>query len=168
MHNIYTNENFIAWYRGVFGFTIPVATTLGVQLAKDKCTLSELDNSNIDNICHAIRQDSNQPVAEVAVTRLILLSFWIKHQDQTCCEIGTIRKLLVQSTLVMLNALKEQKWLKENWAADNKEPDYVSITLDLSLATKANEKIKTILTHVRGAMRVPLVYAIRRQLIPEI
>jgi hypothetical protein len=101
------------------------------------------------------------------MTRLKLLSFWVKHQDQTCCGIGIIPKPLVQTTLGMLNALKEQKQLKENWATDNKEPNYVSITLDLPSATKAFEKIRTILTHVRGSTGVPLVYIIRHQLIPE-
>jgi hypothetical protein len=30
----------------------------------------------------------------------------------------------------MIYALKEQKSLKDNWAADNKEPNYVFITLE--------------------------------------
>jgi hypothetical protein len=65
----------------------------------------------------------------------------------------------------MLNALKEHEGLEENWAADNKEPDYLSITLDLPLAAKAFKKIKAILT--RGRMGDPLVYVIGHQLIME-
>jgi hypothetical protein len=130
MRDLETRANSVAWYRDVFGFTIPAATMLyDVQLVKDKDTLSKLNNSNIHNICHSICQDSNQPVAEVAMTRLKWLSFWIKHQDQTCCKIGMVRKPHVQTTLTMLNAFKEQKLLKENQASDDREPgDYVSIT----------------------------------------
>jgi hypothetical protein len=55
MCDLDTRANFIAWYREVFGFTIPAASTLyDVQLAKDKDTLSKLDNGSIDNICHTI------------------------------------------------------------------------------------------------------------------
>jgi hypothetical protein len=78
-----------------------------------------------------------------------------------------IRKPLVQTTLVMPNALKEQKRLKKNWVADNSKLNYISITLDLSYAAKAFEKIKTILTCAWGATSVPLDYIIRHQLIPE-
>ena len=138
MSSLDTHANFIAWYWDVFGFTIPAATTLyNVQLVKDKDTLTKLNNGIINNICCTIHQDSNQPVNEVVVTRLKLLSFWVKHQDQTCCGIGIIPKPLVQTTLGMLNALKEQKQLKENWATDNKVPNYISITLDLPSAAKA-------------------------------
>jgi hypothetical protein len=60
----------------MFGFTTPAATTLhNVQMFKDKDTLSKLDDGVIDNICHSICQDLNQPVAEVDVIRLKLLSF---------------------------------------------------------------------------------------------
>jgi hypothetical protein len=90
-----TRANFIVWYRDVFGFTVPAATMLyNVQLVKDKDTLSKLNNGNINNICCIIRQDSNQPVAEVAAAQVKLLSFWIQHQDQTCCEIGMTAKPL--------------------------------------------------------------------------
>ncbi len=90
------------------------------------------------------------------MTRLRLLSFWIKHQDQTSCVVGVTTSLLVWTTLVMINALKEQKCLKETWASDNNKPDYVFMTLDASLAAKAFEKVKTYLTHVWGATGVQL------------
>jgi hypothetical protein len=132
MCNLDTHANFIAWYRDMFGFTVSAATMLyDVQLVMDKATLSELNDGNINNICPTICQDSNQQVDEVAMTLHKLLSFWIKHQDETCHKIGTTSKLLVQTTVLMLNMLKEQKQLKENWATDNKEPNYISTKLDL-------------------------------------
>jgi hypothetical protein len=73
----------------------------------------------------------------------------------------------VRTDLKTLNLLKEQKRLEDGWAANNKEPEYTAIALDLASAAQAFEKVKTILTHIRGVLGVPLVYVIRYQLIPE-
>jgi hypothetical protein len=67
----------------------------------------------------------------------------------------------------MINMLKEQMCLEETWATDNKEPNYIAIIIDISSATKAFGRVKTILTRVWGATGVPLVYIVRHQLIPE-
>jgi hypothetical protein len=67
----------------------------------------------------------------------------------------------------MINVLKEQKPLKENWAANNKEPNYVSLKLDSSLSAKVFKKEKTILTHIWGVTGVLLGYVIRHWLIAE-
>jgi hypothetical protein len=67
----------------------------------------------------------------------------------------------------MINVLREQKCLDDAWASENKEPDYIAITLDTSSAMKAFERVKTILTCVRGVTGVPIVYVVRYQLIPE-
>jgi hypothetical protein len=127
-----------------------------VQMLKDKDTLAELDNNIVINICWLICQDPNQPFAEVAVTRLKLLSFWIKHQDQTLHEVGVTAKPHVRTTLVMINALREQMRLEDAWASENKEPDYIAITLDTSSATEAFGIVKTILTCIRGTTGVLL------------
>jgi hypothetical protein len=50
-------------------------------MLKDIETLAELDNNTINNNCWLIYRDSNQPVAELAATRLKLLAFWIKHPN---------------------------------------------------------------------------------------
>jgi hypothetical protein len=42
-----------------------------------------------------------------------MLSFWIKHQNQTSHVGGVTAIPLVLTTLAMINALKEQKCLKE-------------------------------------------------------
>jgi hypothetical protein len=81
--------------------------------------------------------------------------------------IGGVQNPLVGIELATLNELKEQKRLEDGWAANNKEPKYTAIALDLASAAKAFEKVKTILTHVRGVLGVPLVYVIRHQLIPK-
>jgi hypothetical protein len=73
----------------------------------------------------------------------------------------------VRTDLKTLNLLKEQKRLEDGWAANNKEPEYTAVALDLASAAKAFEKVKTLLTRIRGVLGVPLVYVIRHILIPE-
>ena len=94
------------------------------------------------------------------MTRLKLLTFWIRHQIRTEREIGGSSNPLVKIELKTLNLLKEQKRLEDGWAANNKEPEYTAIALDINSAAKAFEKVKTILTRIRGVLGVPLVYVI--------
>ncbi len=57
--------NFIAWYKEVFGFNDDVARALyNEQLLKDKKTLAELSDSEIDSIIRAIRR--TLPIAEIS------------------------------------------------------------------------------------------------------
>ena len=81
--------------------------------------------------------------------------------------IGGVQNPLVRTKLKSLNLLKEQKRLEDGWAANNKEPEYTAIAINLASATKAFEKVKTILTRIQGVLGVPLVYVIRHLLIPE-
>jgi len=159
----------IAWYRDVFGFSDRVATALyDDQLFQDATTIAEFGDSEIDSVCRTLRRDSGLPIAELAVTRLKLLTFWIRHQIRTGCEIGGSSNPLVKIELKTLNLLKEQKRLEDGWAANNKEPEYTTIALDINSAAKAFEKVKTILTRIRGVLGVPLVYVIRHVLTPDL
>jgi len=163
-----TRPHFIKWYKEVFGFSNQVATALYEdQFFKDAETIAEFGNSEIDNVCHTLRRDSSLPIAELSVTRLKLLAFWVRHQHRTGREIGGVQNPLVRTDLATLNQLKEQKRLEDGWAANNKETEYVSIALDLASAAKAFEKVKTLLIRIRGVLGVPLVYVIRHLLIPE-
>jgi len=162
-----TRPYFIKWYRDVF-FSNQVATTLyDDQLFQSAETIAEFGDSEIDSVCRTLRRDSSLPIAELAVTRLKLLTFWIRHQHRTGREIGGVQNPLVMTELKTLNLLKEQKRLEDGWAANNKEPEYTAIPLDLASAAKAFEKVKTILTRIRGVLGVPLVYVIRHLIIPE-
>jgi hypothetical protein len=67
----------------------------------------------------------------------------------------------------MINTLKEQKQLGDNWTSNNKEPNHVAITLNMTLAAKVFERVRTILTRVGGVTSMPLVYVVRHQLIPD-
>ena len=110
MRNLDTKENFIAWFKEVIGLTNQAATALyEEQLFKDKKTIAEFADSEIDSVCRSLRRDSNISIAELCVTRLKLLTFWIRHQDRTGREVGTTAHPLVRTTLADLNLLKEQK-----------------------------------------------------------
>jgi len=137
------------------------------QLFQNAETIAKFGDSKIDSVCRTLRQDSSLPIMELAVTRLKLLTFWIRHQHCTGCEIGGVQNPLVRTDLATLKQLKEQKRLEDGWAANNKEPKYVSIALDLASAAQAFEMVKTLLTRIRGMLGVPLVYVIRHLLIPE-
>jgi hypothetical protein len=92
-----TRENFLLWYNQEFSFTANTATALhDVQMIKDAKTLSELDNDAVANICKAIFKDTGQSLAKIAVTKLKLVCFLIRHQIQTSREIGGTGRPLVK------------------------------------------------------------------------
>jgi hypothetical protein len=165
-----TQPNFIKWFREVFGFSDQVATALyDDQLFKDAMTIAEFGDSEVDSVCRTLRRDSNLKLAELSVTRLKLMTFWVRHQYRTSHVIGGVGNPLVRIDLktITLLKVKEQKRLEDGWAANSKEPEYTTIALDIASAAIAFEKVKTILTRVRGVLGVPLVYVIQRQLFPE-
>jgi hypothetical protein len=92
-----TRDKFLLWYIQEFGFNLNAATTLyNVQMLKDAKTLSELDDDAVANIFKAVSKDTGQSVAKIAVTKLKLACFWIRHQYQTSREIGGTRRPLVK------------------------------------------------------------------------
>jgi hypothetical protein len=142
-----TQDNFLLWYIQEFGFNPNAATALyDKQMLKEAKTLSKLDNDAIANICKAVSKDTGQSVAEIVVTKLKLTCFWIRHQYWTSREIGgTIRPLVKTLYSGTIDLLQQQKQDKDNWATNNKEPEYTLLTLDTSTATKVFNKVKTIL-----------------------
>jgi hypothetical protein len=108
----------VAWYREEFGFTANAKTALyDVQMLQTFSTLSELDNNAIANICKVVCKDTGQSVAKVALIRLKLVCFWIKHQYRTSREIGTTLKLFVQVKFERISLLQLQKRDKDTWAS---------------------------------------------------
>jgi hypothetical protein len=142
-----SHENFLLWYIQEFGFNLNAATTLhDVQMLKDAKTLSELNNDAVANICKAVSKETGQSVAKIAATKLKLACFWIRHQIWTLREIrGTGRPLVKIPYSGTIDLLRQQKQDEDNWAADNKEPEYTLLTLDTATATKVFDKVKTIL-----------------------
>ena len=160
--------HFIAFFKKVLRVSDFVATALyDQQLLTDAKTIAEFGNSEVDNLCQTLRRDSKLPIAELSIARLKLLTFWVRHQLRTGRAIGGPARHLVRVTLADIDQLKEQKRLEDGWVANNKEPEYTAIPLDLASAAKAFEKVKTILTRVRGVLGVLLVYVIRHQPLPD-
>ena len=61
--------NFIKFYRGVFGFSNQVATTLyDDQLFQDAATIAEFGDSKIKSVCRTRCRDSSLLITELAVT----------------------------------------------------------------------------------------------------
>ena len=88
-----TQDNFLLWYIQKFGFNLNAATALyDVQMLKDAKTLSELDNDAIANICKVVSKDTSQSVAKIAMTKLKLACFWIRHHYWTSREIRGTRR----------------------------------------------------------------------------
>ncbi len=163
-----TRDNFLVWFIQEFGFNANTATALyDVQMLKDAKTLPELDDDAVANICKAVSKDTGQSVAKIAATKLKLACFWIRHQHQTSREIGVTSRPLVKINYSGAIELLHQQKHEDNWATNNKEPDYPSLTLDTSTTTRVFDKVKTLLGRVRGVTGVPLVYVIRVALVPE-
>jgi hypothetical protein len=142
-----TQDNFLLWFIQEFGFNANAATALDdVQMLKDAKTLSELDNDAIAHICKVVSKDTGQSVAKIATTKLKLAFFWIRHQHRTSREIGVTSRPLVKINYSgAIELLQQQKRDEDNWATNNKEPDYPSLTLDTSTATRVFDKVKTLL-----------------------
>ncbi len=96
--NTDTRENGITWFTREFGFSYNDATALhNVQALKDAQALSELDDDDaIANVCKAVGKDVGQSVAKIAVTKLKLACFWVRHQYRTSRKIGGTQRPLVK------------------------------------------------------------------------
>jgi hypothetical protein len=167
--NTDTQENVITWFTREFGFSCNAATALhDVHTLKDAQALSELDDDNaVANVCKAVIKDVGQSVAELAATKLKLACFWVRHQYRTSREIGGTQRPLVKTVYSgEIDRLLQQKREKDQWAAARMEPESPLLTLDTSTATKAFDKVRTILGQTRGVTGVPLLYLIRVTLVP--
>ncbi len=111
-----TRENIITWFTNEFGFTRNAATTLhDVQALKDALALSKLDDDDaVANVCKAVSKDVGQSVAKIAVTKLKLACFWIRHQYRTLREIGGTQRPLVKIKYIgEIDRLRQQKQEEE-------------------------------------------------------
>jgi hypothetical protein len=88
--NTDTWENVFTWFTREFGFSCNAATMLqDMQALKDAQALSKLDDDDaVANVCKAVGKDVGQSVTEIAVTKLKLACFWVRHQYRTLREIG--------------------------------------------------------------------------------
>ena len=71
--------HFIAFFKKILKVSDFVATALyDQQLLTDATTLAEFGDSEVDNVCQTLRCDSKLPIAELSMTRLKLLTFWVR------------------------------------------------------------------------------------------
>jgi hypothetical protein len=140
-----TPDNFLLWFIQEFDVNANAMTALlDVQMLKDTKTLSELDNDTVANICKVVSKDTGQSVIKIATTKLKLACFWIRHQHRTLREIGVTSRPLVKINYSgAIELLQQQKQDEDNWATNNKEPDYPLLTLDTSTAKRVFDKVKT-------------------------
>ncbi len=111
----------------------------------------------------AIRRDLKESIAEIAVQRLKLVIYWVKYQVRTnrpFVSHGEANRFLSEVDRSDFLPLREQKEMVDTWFENNKEPDYSPMTLDMASAPNVCDKIKTMLTRVRGAAGIPLAYVI--------
>jgi hypothetical protein len=96
--NTDTRENVITWFTREFGFSCNAATALhDVQALKDAQALSKLDDDDaVANICKAVGKDVGQSIAKIAMNKLKLACFWVRHQYRTLREIGGTQRPLVK------------------------------------------------------------------------
>jgi hypothetical protein len=135
--NTDTRENVITWFTREFGFSCNAATALhDVQVLKDAQALSKLDDDDaVANVCKAVGKDIGRSVAKIAMTKLKLACFWVRHQYRTSREIGGTQRPLVKIVYSgEIDRLQEQKQEEDQWAAARMEPEYPSLTLDTSTA----------------------------------
>jgi hypothetical protein len=167
--NTDTWENVITWFTREFDSSRNAATALhNVQVLKNAHALSELDdNDAVANVCKAVSKDVRQSVAKIAATKLKLACSWVRHQYRTSREIGGTQRPLVKIVYRgEIDRLQQQKQEEDQWAAAHTEPEYPLLTLDTSTATKAFDKVRTILGRTRGVTGVLLLYVIRVALVP--
>jgi hypothetical protein len=146
--NTDTRKIVITWFTREFGFSCNAATALHyVQALKDVQALSKLDdNDAVANVCKVVGKDVGQSVAEIAATKLKLACFWVRHQYRTSREIGGTQRPLIKTVYSgEIDCLQQQKQEEDRWAAAHTEPEYSLLTLDTPTATKAFDKVRTIL-----------------------
>jgi hypothetical protein len=161
----------ISWMEHTLGFSRAVATELyRGQLLKSWKEFADVRDDDIDRVIAAIRRAlKEESIAEIAVQRLKLVIYWVKYQVRTnrpFASRGEPTRYLSEVERNDFLPLREQKEMVDTWFDNNKEPDHSPLTLDVASAPKVFDKIKTILTRVRGAAGIPLAYVIRHQLEP--
>jgi hypothetical protein len=120
-------------------------------------------------VISAIWQDLKESIAEIAVSRLKLVIYWVKFQIRTNWPFlfkGEPTRYLSEVETKDFLPFREQKEIIDAWFDNNKEPDHAPLTLDMASVPKVFDKIKTTLTHICGAAGIPLAYVIRHQLEP--
>jgi hypothetical protein len=88
---------------------------------------------NIETICTAIKKVHKTPISVMAMERLALLAYYIKHQDRTSRDDYTLTSITNDD----LDGLSHHMEVELNWDKKHKTPDPTPVTLDEISAHKA-------------------------------
>ena len=152
----------------LLGFSEAAANALVTeQLITDQDALLELDDDQVENLCKTVRKpgggDGGHQIPEMAVARLQLLVFYVKHLDRSDRFRFTD---LAHVDLAKLNKFKDQKKLEKDWLKQNPEHKLEAMQLDTQTAAASFDQAVTILRRIRGVTGVPLSYVVRHRLYP--
>ena len=153
------------FYKNVLSFTEEAANSLvhDQQLTHPDSFL-ELDDDDIDNICQAIRKPGGAglgaPVAIICVTRLKLLRFYAKLNERMSRRNPRFDK--IQKSY--LDLVMDQRKVELDYAKTKSSMDPKPLTLDLATAPACFEKVKTLLSSLRGSTGTILRYVIREDI----
>ncbi len=117
---------------------------------------------HIEKICMAIVKQNKTNIPVMAMERLALLAYYVKHQEQT----SRYDKDLVSITGDDLDGLAHHMKVELNWDKKNKTPEATPMTLDENSANKAFSNMRLLLAGMLGHNDVPLTYVIRPRILP--
>ncbi len=118
---------------------------------------------NIEKICTAIIKQNKTTILVMAMERLTLLAYYVKHQERTSHN----NKELTHITSDDLDGLAHHMEVELNWDKKNKTPEEPTpVNLDETYAHKAFSNMQLLLAGMRGHNNVPLSYVIRPRILP--
>jgi hypothetical protein len=116
---------------------------------------------NIEKICTAIMKQNKTTIPVLAMERLTLLAYYVKHQERTSRDDKDLTNIKSDD----LDGLAHHMEVELNWDKKNKTPELTPVTLDDS-AHKAFSNMKLLLAGMRGHNDVPLTYVIWPRILP--
>ena len=131
----------------------------GMRTAEDFCCIKP---ENIEKICTAIKKATKTTISIVAMERLGLLAYYIKHQERT----SRYDFSLTNITNDDLDSLSHHMDVELYWDKKNKTPDPTPVTLYETSVHKVFYNMRLLLASMRGLNDVPLTYVIRPRILP--
>ena len=136
------------------------------QVINSPSSILELSDEDVLNVCKAVRKpgggEAGHIIPELAISRLQLAVFYIKHQFRTY---GPLHVPDIDVRLV--KEFREQMIMEKEWTKKNPEHKLDPIPLDANKAPVAFDQLQTILRNMRGSTGMPLSYVIRHKIFPD-
>ena len=160
---VQTREFVRDFYENTIGLNRMASYALYVdENMKTEEAFRRIKPENIEKICTAIKKAHKTPISVMAMERLALLAYYIKHQDRTSRYDYTLTSITNDD----LDGLSHHMEVELNWDKKHKTPDPTPVTLDEISAHKAFSNMRLLLAGMRGHNDVPLTYVIRPRILP--